>query len=150
MKTMKKTLLSGLALAVVASSGFAGVANAAPPAYNQQQDHRDDRRGDQRNDRRGDNRNDNFRNGAYEVNGQRYERARGPAWKAPRNYHARQWNRGDRLPSDYRRVVVRDYRSYHVAPPPRGYEYVRVGNDLVLTAIASGIIGAVIGNVFFN
>jgi Ni/Co efflux regulator RcnB len=143
MKTMKKTLLSGLALAVVATTGFAGTANAAPPNYNQNQQ-RDDHRG---NDHRNDN---NFRNGAYVVNGHRYERARGPAWHAPKNWQRHNWQRGQRMPTEYRRVVVNDYRNYHLAPPPRGYQYVRDGNDIVMTAIASGIIGAVIAGVFSN
>jgi Ni/Co efflux regulator RcnB len=54
------------------------------------------------------------------------------------------------MPTEYRRVVVNDYRNYHLAPPPRGYQYVRDGNDIVMTAIASGIIGAVIAGVFSN
>ncbi len=137
MKSMKKTLLSGLALAVVATTGFAGTANAAPN-YQQSQ---------QRDDHRNDN---NFRNGAYEVNGHRYERQRGPAWHQPKNWQHHNWKRGQRLPVEYRRTVVSDYRNYHLAPPPRGYQYVRDGNDVVLTAIASGIIGAVIANVFVN
>lgn len=131
---MKKFLISAAAAIVASTTVFAGAASAAPPAFAAQKrdDHRD------------------FRNGSYVVNGHRYERTRGPAWQAPRGYHAQQWKRGDRLPGEYRRTAIRDYRSYHLAPPPRGYEYVRVGNDVVLTAIASGIIGAVIGNVFFN
>ncbi|MEJ0024006.1 MAG: RcnB family protein [Alphaproteobacteria bacterium] len=107
-----------MALAVVATTGFAGTANAAPN-YQQSQ---------QRDDHRNDN---NFRNGAYEVNGHRYERQRGPAWHQPKNWQHHNWKRGQRLPVEYRRTVVSDYRNYHLAPPPRGYQYVRDGNDVV-------------------
>jgi len=61
----------------------------------------------------------------------------------------RRWAKGQRFDRrharDYR--VINDYRSYRLSAPPRGYHWVRSGNDAVLVAIAGGIIGAVIGNV---
>jgi Ni/Co efflux regulator RcnB len=84
----------------------------------------------------------------------RYERRAQRQFKAgryqpPRGYHARQWRRGDRLPANYRtRTYVVDYRRYALAPPPRGYQYVRVGNDVMLTAIATGVISSVIMQLF--
>src|SRR5262249_54530671 len=126
-------ITAATALALTASS--LGAANAAPydnhrPPMSQQQQQ--------------------WKHGSFDYNGHRYERVRGPAWRAPVNYRHHAWPRGDRLPSDYRRVEVRDWRAYHLAPPPRGYHYVRVGNDVVLTAIATGIISAVIANAFYN
>ena len=57
------------------------------------------------------------------------------------------WARGQRLPYEYRRsYVVSDYHRYRLRPPPHGYYYVRSGDDVLLTAIASGIISAVLGN----
>ena len=57
------------------------------------------------------------------------------------------WNKGQRFDrrqaSNYR--VINNYRDYRLSAPPRGYQYVRSGNDAVLIAITSGIIGAVIG-----
>lgn len=135
---MKKALLAAIAVVSMGVTTI-GTANAAPPTRYEQ---------NQRNDR--NDRNDQFKRGAYEVNGHRYERVSGPAWKAPRGYHQQKWQRGQRLPVEYRKVVVRDYRSAHLNAPPRGYEYVRVGNDVVLTAIATGVISAVIANAFFN
>jgi Ni/Co efflux regulator RcnB len=35
-----------------------------------------------------------------------------------------------------------------LSAPPRGYQWVRSGNDAVLIAITSGVIGAVIGSTF--
>ncbi|MEK7343669.1 MAG: RcnB family protein [Pseudomonadota bacterium] len=58
------------------------------------------------------------------------------------------WAKGQRFDrryaTNYR--VINNYRDYRLAAPPRGYQYVRSGNDAVLVAITSGIIGAVIGS----
>jgi Ni/Co efflux regulator RcnB len=75
----------------------------------------------------------------------RYKRGR---YAKPPGYVYRAWRRGDRLPSAYysRHYIVRDYHVYHLSPPPRGHYWVRVDNDVVLTAVASGIVaGAVYG-----
>jgi Ni/Co efflux regulator RcnB len=57
---------------------------------------------------------------------------------------ARTWHRGDRY--DGPREVVTDYDHYHVQRPPAGYEYVRNGDQLVLIAVASGVIADVLAN----
>ncbi|HEU4961894.1 MAG TPA: RcnB family protein, partial [Sphingomonas sp.] len=44
---------------------------------------------------------------------------------------------------NYRVVNYRDYGRLYA--PPRGYHWVQSGNDAVLVAITSGLIGAVIG-----
>lgn len=64
----------------------------------------------------------------------------------------RQWSRGQVLPSQYRShsYVVTDYHRYGLSAPPRGYQYYRSGNSILLTAIASGLIGAVIASVLGN
>ncbi|MDX3909398.1 MAG: RcnB family protein [Sphingobium sp.] len=63
-------------------------------------------------------------------------------------YNDRRWAKGQRFDrrqaNNYR--VIGDYRSYRLNTPPRGYQWVRSGNDAVMIAITSGIIGAVIGN----
>ncbi|RJG56546.1 hypothetical protein D0Z70_04095 [Sphingobium terrigena] len=57
------------------------------------------------------------------------------------------WAKGQRFDrrqaSNYR--VINNYRGYRLNAPPRGYQWVQSGNDAVLIAITSGIIGAVIG-----
>lgn len=60
----------------------------------------------------------------------------------------RRWSKGQRLDRDHRRNVVhaRDYRRHRLYEPPRGHQWVRVGDDFVLVAITSGIIGAIIGS----
>lgn len=63
----------------------------------------------------------------------------------------RTWTRGQRFDHRYAQNyrVVTNYRSYHrLYSPPRGYHWVRSGNDAVLVAITSGLIGAVIGSAF--
>jgi Ni/Co efflux regulator RcnB len=41
-----------------------------------------------------------------------------------------------------------DYRHYGLSAPPRGYQYVRVNNDVVLTAVATGVVASVIYQLF--
>jgi Ni/Co efflux regulator RcnB len=71
------------------------------------------------------------------------------AYQRPYGYQSRQWQPGYTLPSAYRhsRYAV-DHRRYGLQAPPRGYEYRRVDNDVVLTAVATGLIGAVIVGLF--
>jgi len=58
------------------------------------------------------------------------------------------WQRGQRFDrrhaQNYREIDYRQYRGRHLYAPPRGYHWVRSGNDAVLVAVSSGIIGAVL------
>ena len=65
-------------------------------------------------------------------------------------YHFRSWRYGDRLPYGYYapRYVVHDYYAYRLRPPPYGYHYVRVDHDVVLAAIASGIVVSAVFGIF--
>jgi Ni/Co efflux regulator RcnB len=68
----------------------------------------------------------------------------------PADYRAYSWRVGQRLPHSYRAPSYYvDYRDYRLAPPPYGYHWVRVDNDIVLMAIATGIIAEVLGGVFY-
>jgi Ni/Co efflux regulator RcnB len=65
-----------------------------------------------------------------------------------RYVQARHWRHGERF--DYRyapgyRVISNPYY-YNLRPAPYGYRWVQSGNDAVLIAITSGIIGAIIAN----
>ena len=62
-------------------------------------------------------------------------RGHGPHWVPP----GHRWERGHRYYGPT--YVVRDYRTYRLRPPPRGYHWVR-GDDgqYLLVAIATGII----------
>ena len=90
--------------------------------------HRDDRpdpRGPQGFDNHRDARND------------RHLEARGP-----------QFHRGGRIPSEYRRhqYVVSDWRAHRLHAPARGQQWVQVGADYALIAIATGVIAQLVLN----
>lgn len=76
-----------------------------------------------------------------------------PARVAPRvNY--RRFAKGQRFDrryaQNYRVVDWRQYRGRRLYAPPRGYHWVRSGNDAVLVGVTSGIIGAVIAGAILN
>ncbi len=175
---MKKLLTAAIALSVLASASAASAQSYGYPRdrddrgaeqrydrYDQRdaRDDRDDRRDDRRDvreDRRDDRyeRRDDRRDSRYDRRDDRretrYERraARrydGGRYYHPRGYQARDWRRGERLPAAYRsRAYAVDYRAYRLSAPPRGYEYRRVGDDVVMTAIATGIIASVMFGLF--
>jgi Ni/Co efflux regulator RcnB len=56
------------------------------------------------------------------------------------------WQRGERVPTEYRQhqYVVDDWRGHHLAAPPRGQQWVAVGGDYFLIAVATGIVASAI------
>ncbi len=134
---MKKLLTSVMALAIVASAGVA-TAQPGPQRHDSRHEQRNDHKADRR-EARQDNR--------YERRAE--SRYKADRYRAPKGYQARQWRHGEKLPPAYRsRAYVVDHRTYRLAPPPRGYQYVRVGNDVALTAITTGVIASVIQQLF--
>ena len=87
-------------------------------------------------------------NGRTVVKQKQVVRKATPQRTTARAYARHRWAKGQRFDrrqaSNYR--VINDYRGYHLNAPPRGYQWVQSGNDAVMIAITSGIIGAVIGN----
>ncbi|MDP2260803.1 MAG: RcnB family protein [Caulobacter sp.] len=165
---MKKLLTAAIALSVLAGAGAASAQSYGYPRdrddrgqpraeqrydrgdvrRDDRRDVRDDRR-DYRDDRRGDRRDarSDRRENRYERRAER--RYDGGRYYHPRGYQARDWRRGERLPAAYRgRAYAVDYRAYRLSAPPRGYEYRRVGDDVVLTAITTGIIVSVLFGLF--
>lgn len=105
------------------------------PRAERRMDHRMDHRHDRRFDRERDNRFDAAemrRNDRFE-----YYNARGPEFR-----------RGGHIPREFRnrQYVINDYRAYHLNPPPRGHQWVQVGADYVLIAIATGLIVSILLN----
>jgi len=163
---MKKILTA--AIAATLAMGTMGVASAAEAQsrgdrYEQRHDRGDDRR-DRRDDRRDDRqdrrewrqdaredrreaRQDQRAYARWQQSQRRYNAGR---YQPPRGYQTRSWSYGQRMPSYYRsnQYVVRDYGRYGLRQPPHGYQYVRSGNDVVMTAIATGLISAVIAGMF--
>ena len=64
--------------------------------------------------------------------------------------HSRKWQRGERFDQRYAMNyrVISSPGYYHLRSAPRGYRWVQSGNDAVLVAITSGIIGAILANQF--
>ena len=77
-------------------------------------------------------------------------RNHGPQYRNDRMQYRNDWRRGERF--DYRRAhnyrVINNYRTYRLRTPPRGYHYVRSGNDAVLVGVTSGIIAGIIAGAF--
>jgi len=68
--------------------------------------------------------------------------------RAPQQQN-RRWARGQRFDrryaSNYQEINNwQQYRNRRLYAPPRGYRWVRSGNDAVLVAVAGGVIGAVL------
>ena len=79
-----------------------------------------------------------------------YDRYDNRRWDGYRGGHYRgagRWREGQVYPYWRQRgYVISDYRAYRLPPPRPGYRYYRSDNgDVVMAAIASGIIGAIIG-----
>lgn len=114
------------------------------PRQDQRQDQRQEQRQDERHyrqDERHDQRHDRdqrFEHSERRYGHEAYYNARGPAFR-----------RGGYIPREYRNnyYTVADYRSHRLSPPPRGHQWVQVGSDYVLIAIATGLIaGMVLSN----
>ena len=156
---MKKILTAALALSLVASAGVASAQGPQRPDQHQQQDQHDQGRHDQGPQNQGP-QNQGPQNQGPQNQGKAgdndHERQASQRYKAPNRYQpprgyqaGHQWRHGEKLPSNYRgKSYVVDYRHYGLRAPPRGYQYVRVGNDVVLTAIATGVISSVIYQLF--
>lgn len=118
---MRKLILSALAVTMVATPLAVSVAEAAPLQQRQTTLARDDGRG-------------------RTVVTQR------TVSRQPQ--HRSNWRQGERFDrryaSNYRQIDYRQYRGRHLYAPPRGYQWVQSGNDAVLVAVTSGLIGAVL------
>jgi len=171
---MKKFLIAAVALSVLGSAGAAAAqpygGARADDRYERRDDRRDNRqdnrsdRRDDRSDRREDRRDDRYdrrddrrdhradrRSNRQETRWERRAERRYNAgrYQAPRGYYAQNWRRGQYLPQTYRaRGYYVDYRAYRLPPPPRGYAYYRNGDDVILTAIATGLIASVLFDLF--
>ncbi len=159
---MKRILFAAVATlamtAPLAAPAFADQGYGNRGSYDQRNDRRDDRRDDRTvvvvkhdnkpyRDSRSNGRWDGNRyNGYYVKNVWHF----GPPPAHIRGYQLgyKPWARGDRLGyygNQYREV---DYRVIHQKAPPRGYHYVRDDNtgEIILAAIATGIIASIIAN----
>ncbi len=68
-----------------------------------------------------------------------------------RGQYKHAWKRGEHIPRAYMadRYYINDYRTYRLAPPPRGYRWVRPyqdSNEYLLIQVTTGIISQIFGN----
>lgn len=54
--------------------------------------------------------------------------------------HAKKWHKGRPLPAGIAYYELPPDLIYRMPPPPRGHRYVRVGSDILLLSIGSGIV----------
>lgn len=150
---MKRILAAALAVSLMTGSLVAEARDRDHERGDRYSRH-DDRRGHERarnhhdrhdrwDDRREVNRAyaDGYRAGRYDAG--RYYR--------PSGYRYYSWRRGARLPAAYYapRYVVHDYYRYRLYAPPRGHHWVRVDHDVVLAAVATGAVVAVVNGLFY-
>lgn len=132
-KSKKHSQSKALISAVTALClGFSGLAFA-------QGDHDSDRRGPDRGADRG---HDDHR-GRDDRGRPPQHMDHGPGAGPDHNFY-----KGGRLPQNWRsrEYVVDDWRGHHLNQPPRGYQWVQVGGDYVMVAVATGIIASILLN----
>lgn len=85
------------------------------------------------------------------VEVRRHGRFHGGHYHRPAGYRTYTWHRGARLPAAYYapRYIVHDYRAYDLYRPPHGHHWVRIDHDVVLAAVATGAVVAVVSNLFY-
>ena len=127
-----------LILAAVAASMVAAPAIAAP----QRGDH------GHQTQRQATTRHDNGNH--YGQRNQRTVVVQRTTYHAPQVQYRNNWRRGERFDARYARNYRQvDYRQVRgLRAPPRGYQYVRSGNDAVLIAVGTGLIAAVLAGAF--
>lgn len=119
-------------VAAVLALGMAGSALARDDGYGHRGRHDDGPRHSQRFDR------DHDRRGHWDARADDHRR-----WDDRRN-----WRRGGYLPPTYRGHYheVSDWRAHRVQAPPSGYHWVSADGNLVLAAIATGLIAQIIAS----
>ncbi|WP_277188048.1 RcnB family protein [Caballeronia sp. BR00000012568055] len=140
---MKKSRI--VAALLCASMGLAATASFAQPAPGGPDQYHGDQRGP------GDQHGPNDHGGpgpqghGPAMNMNDHQPPHGPD-HADNGPHHPDWRKGQRLSNDYRdhQYVVDDWHDHGLRQPPRGYQWVGVGGDYLLVAVASGIISQVI------
>jgi Ni/Co efflux regulator RcnB len=73
----------------------------------------------------------------------------GPVYVAPTGYRYNRWVAGTSLPRGYYGdPYYVDYQPYGLPPPPVGYRWNRVGNDVYLVETTNGLISEVVYSLF--
>jgi Ni/Co efflux regulator RcnB len=133
------------------SSAFAKDDHDRRSRGNDHEQSRDDRQGSRHADKRDQRDNRDHNRQADRRDDRSFERAqerRNDRQDFSYNARGPEFRRGGHVPREYRnrQYVVTDYRTYRLSPPPRGHQWVQVGSDYVLIAIATGLIANIILN----
>lgn len=148
---MKRMIMAAMALSL-----FTGAVALADPPQGYDHDRQQDRHHDEHHDRdMHHDRDEHHDRYMRHDRDEHHDRGEHRGWYSdryvrPHGYYAHDWRRGDRLPPDYRAqpYVIPDYATYRLRPPPRGYYWVRVDNNAVLAAVATGVVLDVAVNLF--
>ncbi|KQT13321.1 RcnB family protein [Ramlibacter sp. Leaf400] len=150
-----KTIVCSIA---IASLGFSSLSFAQPARHEVRQDAREARqdiREAQRDLRQADNPREarearqDLREAQRDLREAREAREAREDRRHVRRYHdarGAEFRRGGRIPGElrHREYVVSNWRGHHLSAPPRGYQWVQVGPDYVLAAVATGIIARLV------
>lgn len=147
---MKRTIMAAMVLSLAVGS----LALADPPqGHDRDHGHWQDQRHGGHHDR------DDHRDVHYDEHHGYYEHG-GPTrehvvfnsgrYRRPHGWYGHRWHHGERLPPAYRAsaYVIPDPVVYRLRPPPAGYYWVRVDNNAVLAAVATGVVIDVAANLF--
>lgn len=121
---------------------------------NKERRHIQNQRGDVRTAQRWDRSNKTWWQGRADFNG--YNGRRDGYWYAPgygyrqvdRRWAGRRWSRGSVVPYGYRNYYVQDPYFYNLRPARYGQRWVYVDNNLVLMAVATGLIIDVVAGAY--
>ena len=139
-KSKSMTVAAAVMALCMAGSAFAQDRRGDDRGQRGPQNRYEQQRGDDRRDDRRDNRFNNSRGDRQDYrDGRHFDRPGNP------QPHV-EWRRGGRVPTEYRgrNYVVDDWRGHRLQQPPRGYQWVGVGGDYVLAAVATGLIAQII------
>lgn len=150
---MKRILVAALAVTLLTGSVVAAARDHDRGRHSRHDDRasqRDHGRHGYHHNRRDDARHVH-RNVHRHVDLHRHVRFHAGHYYRPAGYRAHAWHRGARLPAAYYapRYIVHDHRAYRLYQPPRGHHWVRVDRDVVLAAIATGAVVAVVHELFY-
>lgn len=143
---MKRILVAALAATLMTGSVLAEAGDRDRGRYS-----RNDRSWDRDHGRHHDRGHHRHRHVRYDVHVHHHGRYHAGPYHRPPGFQRHAWRPGARLPAAYYapRYVVRDYRAYRLYAPPQGYHWVRVDRDVVLAAIATGAVLAVVNDLFY-
>ena len=130
---MKRLLLSVSLVVLALSSASAFADSDKHHKQGKHAQHHDDRRHDRDDDRRDD---------RHDRHDRRHDNGRHLGWQK------QSFRRGERVPVGYLQPAyyVQDYRAYRLAPPPRGYRWVRPADDrYLLVQTTTGLISQILG-----